>query len=518
MPAEVASTSMPIMVAPDGGRRTKLDQPGLPLSPDDLARTAAQCRDAGASMIHVPVGEGDGSHPAEAGRAATAALGAAAGPATCGPTTCGPKSCGPCSPRPEARVPFGRLRRRSAGGPGMRSDALRTRFGRAAAPRSRARAVRALDGPPGTGQFGKTFSQPVEPARPGGSDVDEAADRTLPARNGRAARVTIHDVARASEVSIATASKALSGQGRMAVATRERVKEVAKALSFRPNAIARALLKQRSFTIGLLTDDTYGRFTLPVMAGISEALVDRGVSVFLCSVERDSAVGQSHVDAMLEKQVDGIIASGKRLDRRLSVDLSVVDVPVVYAYCEGPEGSIGFVSDDRAGACLAVERLMALGRRRIAHVTGPADFAVVPQRARGFAEALARAGLRPFTEHPMVGEWSEAWGFAAAERLLADPAGRPDAVFCGNDQIARGLIDALALRGVAVPGDIAVVGFDNWEIFAAATRPPLTTVDMNLKDLGRHAGLTLLDLVEGRPVPPGVRALPCRLVVRRSCG
>jgi LacI family transcriptional regulator len=136
--------------------------------------------------------------------------------------------------------------------------------------------------------------------------------------------------------------------------------------------------------------------------------------------------------------------------------------------------------------------------------------------SRGHAEALAAAGLAP--SDPLIGDWSEAWGYEAAARLLADPSRVPDAVFCGNDQIARGMIDGFTRRGLAVPGDVAVIGFDNWEIFAAASRPPLTTVDMNLKDLGRHAGLTLLDLVEGRSVAPGIRALPCRLVVRASCG
>ena len=348
--------------------------------------------------------------------------------------------------------------------------------------------------------------------------MDVQGSRAAGGAGRRTSRTTIHDVAKAAEVSIATASKALSGQGRMALETRARVKRAAQDLNFRPNAIARALLKQRSFTVGLLTNDTYGRFTLPVMAGISEALVDRGVSVFLCSVERDPAIGQSHVEAMLEKQVDGIIVSGKRLDSRLPVDLSEVDVPVVYAYSEGPEGAIGFVSDDRQGARAAVEHLVAQGRRRIAHVTGPRDFAVVRQRADGYADALSAAGLAPSPSETLIGDWSEAWGYEAAARLLADPSRVPDAVFCGNDQIARGVIDGFTRHGLTVPGDVAVIGFDNWEIFAAASRPPLTTVDMNLKDLGRHAGLTLLDLVEGRPVAPGIRELPCRLVVRASCG
>ncbi|TJW58036.1 MAG: LacI family transcriptional regulator, partial [Mesorhizobium sp.] len=96
--------------------------------------------------------------------------------------------------------------------------------------------------------------------------------------------------------------------------------------------------------------------------------------------------------------------------------------------------------------------------------------------------------------------------------------GWPDAVFCGNDQIARGVIDALRERGIRVPEDVGVIGFDNWQIVAEATRPPLTSVDMNLSTLGREAGLALLSLVDGQPAAPGIRKLPCRLVVRQSCG
>ena len=116
--------------------------------------------------------------------------------------------------------------------------------------------------------------------------------------------------------------------------TRERVKRAAAEIGFRPNALAKGLLSNRTFTIGLLTNDTYGRFTLPVMAGITEALVDHGVSVFLCTIEDDPALGKVHVDAMLDKHVDGIIASGKRIDRRLPVDLSNLPVPVIYAFTD----------------------------------------------------------------------------------------------------------------------------------------------------------------------------------------
>jgi LacI family transcriptional regulator len=329
---------------------------------------------------------------------------------------------------------------------------------------------------------------------------------------GKRGRITIHDVAAAAGVSISTASKALNETGRMSVETRERVKRIAGEVGFRPNALARGLLSKRSFTIGLLTNDTYGRFTLPVMAGISEALVDHGVSVFLCAIEDDPALGQTHVDAMLEKQVDGIIATGKRLDRKLPVDLSNLHVPVVYAFTEGTPTSVTFRSDDAQGARLAVEWLVKMGRRRIAHITGPEDFFSVRERAGAYRNVIGGEGI------VMFGRWAEAWGHEADAQIWSRQDEKPDAIFCGNDQIARGAVDALRERGIRVPEDVSVVGFDNWEIVAGQTRPPLTSVDMELKELGRQAGLTILALAEGRPVEPGVRKLPCRLVVRQSCG
>ncbi|MCQ2003238.1 LacI family DNA-binding transcriptional regulator [Rhizobium sp. NRK18] len=325
-------------------------------------------------------------------------------------------------------------------------------------------------------------------------------------------RATIHDVARTAGVSVSTVSKALNDTGRMAEETRRRIKKVAADLSFRPNALARGLLSSRSLTIGLLTNDTYGRFTLPVMAGISEALVDQGVSVFLCAIEDDPALGKIHVDAMLDKQVDGIIATGKRLDRSLPVDLSGLPVPVVYAFTSGTPDSVTFTADDAQGAELATDWLRQIGRKRLAHITGPEDFAAVNERAAAF-RAHAGDGAEI-----LYGQWSEDWGHRAVAELWSRDGEKPHGIFCGNDQIARGVIDGLRERGIKVPEDVSVVGFDNWEIMAEHTRPPLTTIDMNLKELGRQAGLTVLALGEGEPVELGVRKLPCRLVVRRSCG
>lgn len=307
-------------------------------------------------------------------------------------------------------------------------------------------------------------------------------------------------------------SKALNDNGRMADVTRERIKRIARDIGFRPNALARGLLSNRSFTVGLLTNDTYGRFTLPVMAGISEALVDHGVSVFLCAIEYDPALGKIHVDAMLDKQVDGIIATGKRIDTSLPVDLAGLPVPVVYAFTKGAANSVTFTADDSHGAELATKWLVEIGRTRLVHITGPESFVSVGERSAAFRN-IAGSDARV-----LHGPWSEDWGHDAISRLWTEGGPTPDGIFCGNDQIARGVVDALRERQVTVPGDVSVIGFDNWEIMAQQTRPPLTTIDMNLKDLGREAGLTVLALAEGKAIEPGVRRLPCRLVVRKSCG
>lgn len=329
-------------------------------------------------------------------------------------------------------------------------------------------------------------------------------------------RSTIRDVAARANVSVTTASRALNGTGRMSEETRKRVREVAAALDYRPNSIARGLVQQRSFTLGLLTNDTYGRFTLPVATGLSAAMADRGVSVFLSAGEYEPEQLIMNLRAMEEKRVDGLIITGKRIDRGLPIELPRLGMPVVYVYASAPDGAVSFVPDDISAAELAVGHLTGLGRRRIAHVTGPQDFRAAHLREEGWRAALAEAGLAPFGA-PVYAAWTEAHGFRTAQNMV-ESGDMPDAIFCGNDQIARGVIDAFTLAGVRVPDDVAIVGFDNWEVFAEATRPPLTTIDMGLSGLGRSAGLALLDMIDGKPVETGIRHTPCELVVRQSCG
>jgi LacI family transcriptional regulator len=329
---------------------------------------------------------------------------------------------------------------------------------------------------------------------------------------------TIHDVARLAGVSIGTVSKALNANGRLSAETRAKVLKVAKAIDYRPNDLAQSLHRARSMTVGILSNDSFGRFAFPIVEALERRLFDDGIAVFMCNATDDPARERRHIDQLLGKRVDGLVVTARRADRRLAIEPAARGLPVVYVFSqvESPD-ALCLLPDDEGGARLAVSHLAALGRRRIAHITGPERFEAVRLREMGWRKALGEAGLKAGASNRLAGQWSEAWGREAAQNLMSRPRDAPDALFCGNDQIARGALDALREMGLAVPDDVAVVGFDNWGVMAEAARPAITSVDMNLEALGREAGASLMEMMGGRALK-GVRRLPCSLVIRDSCG
>lgn len=331
-------------------------------------------------------------------------------------------------------------------------------------------------------------------------------------------RPTIRDVARLAQVSVGTVSKALNNNGSLRQETRERVISVARDLGFRPNDLAQSLHRGQTFTVGLISTDSFGRFTIPIMEGLEECLTDSRIAVFMCNATDDPEREAQHVESLLAKRVDGIVVTARRADRRSQLRVPSLGLPVLYVFSQSDDpDACCLVPDDEGGAVLAVDHLARLGRKRIAHVTGPERFEAVRLRRDGYRKTLARHGLAEPEGFYLPGVWSEGWGREAVAQLFRGRVPPPDAIFCGNDQIARGVCDGLRERGVVVPDAVSVVGFDNWEIIAAATRPPLTTVDMNLVELGRAAGSHLIRLIAGEPLN-GIRRLPCNLVVRDSCG
>ena len=320
-------------------------------------------------------------------------------------------------------------------------------------------------------------------------------------------------MAESAGVSVGTASKALNGQGKLRAETRERVVRAAEQLGFAPNVLAQALLAGRSFTVGLITSDSFGRFSIPVMLGAEDALGIGQVSVFMCDTRDDPERERRYVEMLWGRRVDGLLVTGRRVEPRPPVQ-APPGIPVVYAMTQPAGGGAAAVlPDDEGGGRAAAEHLIAIGRRRIAHIAGPRRFLAARLRARGFAAALTDASMTPCGEI-RFGEWSEHWGREAAGLLLAD---RPDAIFCGSDQIARGVTDTLRAVGRRVPDDVAIVGFDNWLPMAMGALPPLTSVDPCLEEAGRVAATRLLAAIGGEQADD-VQHVPTRLVIRESTG
>jgi LacI family transcriptional regulator len=341
-----------------------------------------------------------------------------------------------------------------------------------------------------------------------------------PPRQGRAANLafggapTIRDVARLADVSIGTASKALNAGGRMSLETREKVMRVAREIGYRPNDLAQSLHRAKSRTIGIISNDSFGRFSFPIVEALEERLAEAGIAVFMCNATDDPERERQHLDQLLGKRIDGLVVTARRADKRTAIGPLAHSLPVIYVFSQVDDPrALSLLPDDEGGAVLAVAHLASLGRKRIAHITGPEHFEAVRLRRNGYRSALAEAGLPEIEGFYLSGVWSEAWGREAVAGLLGPQ--RPDAIFCGNDQIARGVSDTLREMGLAVPTDVAIVGFDNWDVMALGARPQLTSIDMNLKALGREAGDSLLEMIAGKTLS-GVRRRRCSLVVRAS--
>ena len=324
---------------------------------------------------------------------------------------------------------------------------------------------------------------------------------------------TLADVAELAGVTVGTASKAMNNRGSLRAETRQRVMAAAEQLGFSPNPLAQGLLAGRSWTVGLITTDSIGRFSIPVLLGAEDALGPEQMSVLLCDSRGDAIREAHYLRTLMARRIDGIIVTGRRTDPRPPLPGNP-DVPTVYAL--GPSSDpddTSVVPDEHGGARLAIRHLAESGRRRIAHITGPERHHSATVRAAAAAGRLAEAGL-DLAGAPMFGEWSEAWGRQAVRMLLGSETPF-DAVFCGSDQIARGAADALQAAGRRVPADVALVGFDNWDVMALGCQPPLTSVDMELEALGRTAADRLLAAINGEPAP-GRHTRPCRLVIRDS--
>lgn len=326
--------------------------------------------------------------------------------------------------------------------------------------------------------------------------------------------VTLGDVAKLAEVSISTASKALNNRSDVHQATRARVLEAAEQLNFRPGLLAERISSAKSGTVGLLTDDLVGRFSLPILTGAEGALGFQKMSVFLCDARGDDFRESFHINALLQKRIDGLIVVGSSSNVRKSLGRDF-PIPVVYAYIPSSDPhDLSIIPDNEGSGALIADHLISLGRRKIAHIAGRMESNATQLRIKGFQNALAKKGLKFVGNGPLFGDWLESWGRTATLALIKSGESF-DSVFCGNDQIARGCVETLRENGIDIPTDVAVVGFDNWDVVVTGSKPQLTSVDMNMEALGSLAAQRLFDAINGRR-KTGVEKVLGKLVLRGS--
>ncbi|WP_158218952.1 LacI family DNA-binding transcriptional regulator [Roseateles aquatilis] len=313
---------------------------------------------------------------------------------------------------------------------------------------------------------------------------------------------TLADVGREAGVSAMAASAVLNGaktSSRIADETRDRILEAARRLNYRPNATARALAAGRMNTIGFATTlsrTELNQYFLEVFNGVIEAAAELGQNTTVFALA-DWSDGARRIPAFCDGRIDGLILLAPQLAaddaHRLPDHTPLVSI---HGNCELP-GVINLEAEEEAGAHAMVARLLALGHRHILHVAGPPHVLGARRRVDGYHRAYREAGLTPPADGVVAGDFSAESGRRLLSRWLETHRGQemPQAIFAGNDAIAMGCLDVLTARGIGVPQQVSVVGFDD-TVLARSAR--LTTVRQPLRELGQRAARLLVACVDAK--------------------
>lgn len=350
-------------------------------------------------------------------------------------------------------------------------------------------------------------SEPGTSGPVGERDADRVASEPAPG-------VTIYAVAKHAGVSIATVSRALRDSGPVSAKARERVEAAVAELRFTPSRLGRSLAERRHAANGIVFPDMSGPYYSDVVLGYEQVAAEAGRSVLILSTSETRDVSGMIRD--LGSRVDGMVVLGRTVPDDVVREMINTGMPIVLVARPPMPGADSIVAENVASAERLTEHLLTHGFRRLSFVGDP-DPAIshdVAQRWIGFENVLKRHGIRPTKPVPCV--LNEEAGFAAVDRILRRKT-RPRALVCGNDEIALGALLACEERGVRVPEELAITGWD--DVMAARfARPALTTVRQPMRELGARAAQALDDLLSG--TRPGQRRdeLPTELVVRTSCG
>jgi len=327
---------------------------------------------------------------------------------------------------------------------------------------------------------------------------------------------TIRDVAKRARVAPTTVSRVINHSGYVSNTTRARVETAIDDLGYVPNRLARSLRLKRTHTLGLVVTDIANPFWPAVARGVEDTAQEAGFNVILCNTDESEAKQERYLDVLLQKRVDGILlvpacssaALGKWIESQ-TIPVILLDRRVDCAKVDTVRG------DSEDGAYQLVRHLISLGHERIAVLSGPQNVSTAVDRVAGYRRALAEAGLEARAEWVQSGQFSQASGYEATERLLATSP-RPSALFAVNNFLAVGALRALRNAGLRVPDEMSVVSFDDLTS-ELVIEPFLTVAQQPAYEMGQRAAELLLDRLSGSaPIAYRQVVLPVKVTIRGS--
>jgi LacI family transcriptional regulator len=328
---------------------------------------------------------------------------------------------------------------------------------------------------------------------------------------------SISDVARESGVSIFTVSAVVNNKSHVGKVLRERVENAIRKLNYRPNLIARSLIKQKTQTIGMIVPDIANPFFPMVVRGAEDAAQKQGYNLLLCNSDDNLEKEETAVELLVSKRVEGILLTKAAGDFRPSLrqmidDVNIPFVLVMRTYPQLTKDAV--ISDDYQGAYEAVCHLARSGRRRIALISGPLKISNAKERWRGFRDALEANNLPYDADLVAEGDYRIESGFRAGHSLLSR---RPDGIYVANHLMTVGLLKAVDEMGLKCPEDFGLVSFDDYP-WLGVFRPRLTTVELPKHQLGSEAAELLIQRIGGNHGKPVLKKLLPELRIRESCG
>lgn len=337
----------------------------------------------------------------------------------------------------------------------------------------------------------------------------------------RAARVKLSDVAAASGVHYSTVSRVLrpGAKGRISEDVAERVRSVAKELGYHANSVAASLRTQSTRSIGLIVHDMNDPVYPPILSGIEAALSPQGFAVLVSNTGYDLDVELDIVNRMAARLVDGIFLATTRLQDPVVERCEELGIPLVSVLRQTEAETSPAVINDCYGGMQAMTRhVLASGFRDIAVILAPQYLSTARERWQGIKDTLDQAGVElPDYRIASVPRMSVKEGKRAAETLLTAGERRPDVIICVNDLVAIGALRACREAGLSIPSDISITGYNDIPLLDMID-PALTTVRMQLHEIGKAAGQVMLAQFEGQPVTPITQRVDCALLVRASLG